>query len=370
MSEPTTQELNQVPGAFNLPAEATQPLPYGSGLVHRSYVFSCKEGGSERRFLLQQLNTYVFREPVKVMENIRRVLDRLRDSFAAEGIRPDERDIPELLKTREGQDFHVDTAGRYWRVYRFIGNSQVYNEIDSPEIAREGAGMFGRFSRRLSLMDPELLHYTIPGFHDLALRYRQLETAIGEDTAGRKKECQAEISYALGQQGILKRYQELVEKKILPVRVAHNDTKINNVLFDTETGKGLCVIDLDTVMPSTILSDFGDMIRTFTPSCSEEESRIGKVHLRMPVFRALAEGFMAEAGTLLTLEEKQNLVFGGKMIILMQGIRFLTDHLNGDVYYSISRPGQNLSRARNQFRLLESLLEQESTMQEFLQGIP
>ena len=362
--------LQDIPAQFDLPEPCTMPQPFGCGLVHRSYLFSAGTGRARERFILQQINTFVFREPVNVMENIERVLKHIQNKMKEDRSHPSpQRSVMELIPSRDGKSYMVDQEDNYWRIYRFIEGCRVFNQVENIALAREAGRMFGRFSRQLSDMDPENVHITIPRFHDLAWRFEELDTAAAENRAGRLESCRTELDTVMQHKHMADSLDKLIETGGLPIRVTHNDTKINNVLMDEKTGRGLCVIDLDTIMPSTILSDFGDMTRTFTPNCNEEEPDTEKLRFRLPVFEAMASGFLREAGTILTPEEKEKLVFGGRMLTLMQAVRFLTDHLNGDVYYSIRHPGQNLQRARNQFRLLQLMDQMEEKMRSVIQAL-
>jgi len=362
--------LHDVLKKFRLPGPATLPAPYGNGLVNRSYVFSCRTSGRDERFLLQEINTCVFREPVRVIDNILMISRHIENRRNRKDSR--ERNgylIPELVQAADGNYYIQDDKNRYWRIYRFVEHSRVLNEITHPDQAFEAAAMFGKFLRELAGLDPQLIHVTIPGFHDLSLRFAQLEQALKRDPSGRKTSCRKETEKAMACRNLEKEFISLVHEGRLTLRITHNDTKINNVLLDEHTGRGLCVIDLDTVMPSTVLSDFGDMMRTFVPSASEEEADTGKIMFRLPVFESMAGGFLSECGKLLTSAEKEYLVFGGKIMTLMQAIRFLTDYLNGDIYYTTERPGQNLQRARNQLKVLELFTEQEQVMQNLIRSM-
>jgi len=211
------------------------------------------------------------------------------------------------------------------------------------------------------------MHYTIPDFHNITMRYGKLKQSVEADVANRKRSCEQEIVFAMGHEHLTEPITGLLERKEIPIRVTHNDTKINNVLMDEQSEKGLCVIDLDTVMPGTVLSDFGDMVRTFTNTRKEDDPHIDKVAMRLNIFRALTEGYLSEANRFLEPVEKKQLVYGGKLITLMQGIRNLTDYLMGDVYYKIDYEEHNLHRTQNQFALLKSIEEQEDEMNEVVQ---
>lgn len=340
---------------------------FGSGLVHESFETVCKRGNVYRRYLLQKINSYVFRDPVRVMENIDLVLKHLAKKIAQERD-PEEggRASLKLIPSSDNKSYYMDHEGNYWRIYHFIENTLVFDVAEKAEQAYEAARMFGQFGRYLSDLDPSSLHITIPDFHRLDVRLRQLQEAVRADIAGRVKECKPWLDYVAEHQAQAMPVCTLINQQEIPVRAVHHDTKINNVLMDKVTLRGLCVIDLDTVMPGTILSDVGDMIRTFTPNASEEEKSLSDLHCRLPVFKALVKGYLSEAGHFITNLEKENLVNSGIWITFMQGVRFLTDYLNGDVYYKTSFPGQNLNRAMNQFRLLDSIMANRSTMEKIV----
>jgi aminoglycoside phosphotransferase (APT) family kinase protein len=270
-----------------------------------------------------------------------------------------------LLPTHDGRPFHMDGDGNYWRVYIFIENARTFDAVESPRQAFAAAKAFGQFQKLLADLSAPRLHDTIPDFHHTPKRLAALEKAIEADIANRAKLAKREIEFAL------KRKAEtgfLVEAK-LPERVTHNDTKFNNVMLDDATGEGICVIDLDTVMPGLALYDFGDMVRTTTSPAKEDERDLSKVAMQFPMFEALARGYLAEAGEFLTRSEKSFLTFSGKLITLENGVRFLTDFLSGDTYYKVHREGHNLDRCRTQFKLVESIEQQEPAMNKLVESI-
>jgi hypothetical protein len=243
-------------------------------------------------------------------------------------------------------------------MYRFIEGSRTYDAVESTEQAFQAAKAFGRFQQMLSSLPVPRLHDTIPDFHNTPKRFTALEQVIAADVAGRAILAGPEIDFALAHQAMV----SVLLDANLPERVTHNDTKFNNVLLDDKTGEGLCVVDLDTVMPGLALYDFGDLVRTTTSPTDEDERDLSKVSMNFPLFEALVRGYLTSASCFLTKAERQNLVFAGKLITFEQGLRFLTDYLAGDTYYKVHREGQNLDRCRTQFKLVESIERQEDRM--------
>jgi aminoglycoside phosphotransferase (APT) family kinase protein len=252
----------------------------------------------------------------------------------------------------------VDAEGGYWRAYRFIEGARAYDTVESSQQAYQAARAFGEFQKMLVDLPAPRLRDTIPDFHNTPKRFVAFEQAVAADESNRAVNARAEIEFAFAHQPMV---GVLLEAN-LPERITHNDTKFNNVLLDNATGEGLCVIDLDTVMPGLALYDFGDMVRTTTSPAMEDEQDLSQVTMQFPMFEALARGYLSSAGCFLTKEEKTHLAFAGKLITFEQGIRFLTDYLAGDRYYKVHRDRQNLDRCRTQFKLVESIEQQEEQM--------
>jgi aminoglycoside phosphotransferase (APT) family kinase protein len=270
-----------------------------------------------------------------------------------------------LIPARDGRGWHVDAAGNHWRAYRFIERARTYDAVESTEQAFQAGRAFGRFQQQLAGLPAPRLHDTIPDFHHTPKRFTALEQAIAADTAGRAALAKAEIDFALAHKPMA---SVLLDAK-LPERVTHNDTKFNNVMLDDVTGEGICVIDLDTVMPGLAPYDFGDMVRTTTSPAMEDERDLRKVTMQFPMFEALVRGYMSSAGEFLTREEKALLAFSGKLITFEIGTRFLTDYLAGDTYFKVHREGHNLDRCRTQFKLVESIEEQEERMNRLVESL-
>jgi len=295
-------------------------------------------------------------DPAALMENVARVTSHLAAKLKGEPDRA--RRVLTPISARDGHAWHMDAEGSYWRAYRFIEGARSYDALESAEQANEAAKAFGRFQQLLADLPAPRLHETIPDFHNTPRRFTAFEHAVAADAANRAVNARAEIDFAFAHRPIA----GVLLNANLPVRVTHNDTKINNVLLDDATGEGLCVIDLDTVMPGLALYDFGDMVRTATSPAAEDERNLSKVTMQFPMFEAVLRGYLSAAGSFLAAAEKQHLVAAGKVITFEQGIRFLTDYLGGDIYYKVHRDGQNLDRCRAQFKLVASIEEQEEAM--------
>ena len=336
---------------------------HGSGHINHSYRVSFDDCGVIRRYLLQRLNTDIFKQPEMLMENVERVTSHLAAKLAGQD--DVARRVLTLIPIHNGHTSHLDVHGNVWRVFRFIDNALTYDSIESTGQAFKAARAFGSFQQQLADLPEPRLHETIPGFHDTPKRFRDFEEAIANDVANRAALVRDEISFALAHRSIA---SVLIDAK-LPERVTHNDTKLNNVMFDATSGEALCVVDLDTVMPGLALYDFGDMVRTATSPTAEDEQNLSRVAMQFPLFEALVRGYLASAGEFLTHAEKELLPCCGKVIAFEQGIRFLSDYVRGDVYYKVTRSDQNLHRCRTQFRLVESIEQQEREMEQLVKAL-
>jgi Ser/Thr protein kinase RdoA (MazF antagonist) len=349
---------------FEIAGELASIAPYGSGHINDTYCAVFEIGAEQRRFILQRINRNVFKNPAALMENIQRVTGHLGAKVADE---PDGgRMVLVLIPTRDHRPFHVDGEGNYWRAYRFIENARTFDTVESTEQAYEAARAFGQFQQLLVDLPAARLHDTIPGFHDTPRRLAMFEQALAADVAGRVSLAGAEIEFALARRSVA----GVLLDADLPERVIHNDTKFNNVMFDDATGRGICVVDLDTVMPGLVLYDFGDMVRTATSPAQEDELDLTRVTMQFPMFEALVRGYLSTAGGFLTKAERRHLAVAGKVITYEQGLRFLTDYLAGDTYYKVAREGHNLDRCRTQFKLIESIEAQEAEMVQLVESIP
>jgi Ser/Thr protein kinase RdoA (MazF antagonist) len=330
-------------------------LPGGGGHIHDSYRVDTHAGGEGRAYLLQALNQRVFPRPDLVMENVARVTRHLASRLEAAGVVDRERRAPTLVPTHRGNDWHVEADGTCWRAFRFITGCVVHDSARSPEDAHAAGRAFGEFLRLLSDYHGPPLHETLPGFHDTAARFARLEDTVRADPCRRTAAARKEIDAVMAQRALADVLPPLLASGEVPRRIVHNDTKISNVLLDERTGEALCVVDLDTVMSGTALWDFGDLVRSTVSPTAEDEEDLARVGVRLPMFAALVRGYLEAAGTLLVPRERALLTVAGRLITLEQAVRFLTDHLEGDRYYRIGRPGHNLARGRAQLALLRSL---------------
>jgi hypothetical protein len=350
--------LKTVAAQFAILGDFLGAQPYGNGHINDTFAAVFDQGGTEVRYILQRINGHIFQEPVKLIANVAHVTNHIRRKLEASGLQDTSRHVLTLVKTLEGADCHLDKAGCVWRCYLFVEGAKSYDILVSPDQAYQAAKAFGAFQRLLMDYDGPRLFETIPHFHDTRKRFETLQRAIVADRCNRAALVKAEIDFALRNEAIADSLLSLD----LPERITHNDTKLNNVLLDDLTGEGLCVLDLDTVMPGLSLYDFGDMVRTATNPVAEDEPDWSKVQVQVPMFEALARGYLAGTGDTLLPAEQERLVPAGKLLTYECGLRFLTDFLEGDHYFSIQRPAQNLDRCRTQFALLRSLSECEEDL--------
>ena len=327
---------------------------FGAGLINKTFLVIGQNKKSKERFILQQINKRIFKHPPLVMENIHRVANHLsaKDFYQKQ---------LEIILSKNGQLYVEDLQNEFWRMFPFIENTFVLNEITAKKTAYEGAKAFGDFLKMLWDMDTNFMHISIPDFHNTPLRFQHFTNTVLEGPPERNNLAKAEIHFFKKQAHLLTSLPTN-----FPIRVTHNDTKINNILFDTDTKEGISVIDWDTLMPGWIIHDFGDMVRTFTNPVGEEEVKFSKVFMNIDFFKALSKGFMESLASFLSPIEKENLVHGALVITYEQGIRFLTDYLLGNIYYKVEYAEQNLVRAQNQIVLLKSMLKQRKEMEQII----
>jgi aminoglycoside phosphotransferase (APT) family kinase protein len=273
-----------------------------------------------------------------------------------------------LVPVRAGGSSHRDRDGSVWRTYRYVEGARTFETGHRPEIARAAARAFGRFARELGGLDPSAVVETIPRFHDLRLRLERLFAAADDDRAGRASRVVDDLDFVRRRADLAEQLERLRREDGLPARVVHNDTKVNNVLIDDATGEGVCVLDLDTVMPGSLLYDYGDLVRTATSRASEDAGEAAPVHVELDLFEAVTDGYLSETARFAAPVEIESFLLGAHYMTLIIGVRFLTDHLEGDPYFRTSRPDQNLDRWRTQRRLLESLEQQEERLAEIVQA--
>jgi Ser/Thr protein kinase RdoA (MazF antagonist) len=346
--------------SFQLGGEISAITPVPGGHINDSYRVDVRNAaGAVRSFLLQRLNARVFPRPDLVMENVARVTRHVELAARAAG-RPCS--VAPLVPTDHGADWLADAAGDVWRMVVFVPGAIVRQRAESPADCAAAGRAFGELLRLLADWEGPPLHETIPGFHDTRVRLLHLDEAVRADSAGRVSDVRPEIAAIQAERGLADVLPPLIASGEVPIRVTHNDAKLANVLLDARTGAPLCVVDLDTVMSGSALYDFGDLVRSTVSPTPEDEGDLSRVAVNPGFFAALARGYVEAAGPVLTARERELLVFAGRLITFEQAVRFLTDHLAGDVYYRIERAGQNLIRARSQLALLRSLTAQEPAL--------
>ncbi len=369
MTKKLNDDLAAAVKNFQVEGDFKAAAPIGNGHIHDTYAADFQCGPEAVRYVVQRINHNVFRDPPKLTENIVRVTSHIRRKLVAAGVDDVDRKVMTAIPTIDGQHYCRLDNGDYWRMYKFIDGIYTCEEVEIPEQAYEAGRLFGLFQSMLEDLDGPSLHDTIPNFHDGPTRWAQFTEALTADSCDRAREAAAEVKFVQGVGWIFDVLPELVKKGEIPIRVTHNDTKVNNVLFDKATNKGLCVVDLDTVMSGLSLYDFGDLMRTSLSNAAEDERDLSKITLDVDRFKALVDGFLIGTGQTLNRAELDHLVHGGKMITLIMGVRFLTDYLNGDKYYKIERPSHNLDRCRTQLRLLELMIDKEDQMKEYVEQV-
>ena len=347
---------------FAIAGEFRSARRIDSGLINSTAVVSvAPQSGGVRRYLFQRINEVVFEDPVAVMRNVEVVTNHINTKVLRHRADLGGQTLS-LVPARTGESFVRGPGNGVWRCYHFLEGCHTFDVVAHPEQAYQAGHAFGAFQDLVSDLSPDLLTETIPEFHNTPQRFDQLQQAVREDVAGRVGEVEAELAFVSSNENWADRLIHLHATGVIPLRITHNDTKINNVMFDTTTDQAVCVIDLDTVMPGLTLYDFGDLVRTATNPTEEDERDLGKVDVRMDIFEALTRGFLESAGNILSRVEIEHLAFSGKLIAYELGMRFLADHLNGDRYFKTKRPGQNLDRARCQLQLAARLDECEDEM--------
>lgn len=342
--------------------------PHGCGHINDTFALTYQqEDGTTCRYILQRVNTNIFKDPKALMNNVAGVIRHIKDKITAAG-GDALRETLTIVQTKEGEDFCMDAEGGCWRSYLFIEGAHTYQIVEDPiHLYHSGKG-FGKFQGLLADYPAHELVETIPDFHHTAKRYEHFLAAIASDPKGRVSEVADEIAFVKARSEEMKIVVDAIAAGKLPLKVTHNDTKFNNVMIDDTTGEAICVIDLDTVMPGSILYDFGDAIRSSTNTAEEDEADLSKVSMSMTLFEQFTKGFLEMAGSSLTDLEVAYLPFSAKLMTLECGMRFLTDYINGDTYFKIHRPAHNLDRARNQFKLVSDMEAKEAQMKDVVQN--
>lgn len=337
---------------------------FGSGHINDTYLVNFSQDGKSVNYILRRINDYVFRNPELIVENTVKVTDHIRSKIKEKNVNDIGRRVLTLLQTKSKKYFYIDENNSTWCLLLFIENSYSINSVISTDQAYEAGKAYGKFQVYLSDFEASNCHITINDFHNLERRIKNFKQSYNRNNRrANVKDLVLKIDKNIY---LVDKYLD-IKKRNLPTRITHNDTKINNILFDKETNEGICIVDLDTVMPGIVLNDFGDMVRTFTSPVFEDGKDLTKVELRLEIFDALTKGFLSELKENLTQDEKDNLVLGSKIIVYEQAIRFLTDYLDGDVYYKTDYKNHNLDRAKNQLTLLDSIINQSNSMEEIVE---
>ena len=354
--------LNEAMAAFDFGAPVVSVCRFGSGHVNDTFrVDTDRTDGGNPLFILQRINEVAFHKPDEVMANVVGITEYLGKKIREAGGDPS-REALQVIRPRSGEISYKDSEGGTWRVFPFVRDIECYDRAETPELFEASARAFGKFQRMLDGYPAETLYETIPHFHDTEDRLAKLKAAIAADSMGRAAECAEEISFALAREADCSVALNALREGVLPLRVTHNDTKLNNVLIDKESGDGICIVDLDTTMPGLSIYDFGDSIRFGANHADEDEKDLSKVNFDIDLFEAYTRGFLEGAGGALTQAELDYLPWGAKLMTLECGMRFLTDYLVGDVYFQIDRPEQNLDRCRTQFKLVRDMEAQLEAM--------
>ncbi len=353
--------LSEVLAAYRFPATLMGAVRYGQGHINDTFCVLCQpQDGDCIRFILQGISSAAFPHPDELMENMVGITSFLRDKITANGGDP-LRETLNLVKTADGKDFYTDSSGKCWRLTHFIENTDCYQKA-TPELFEASARAFGKFQNMLNGYPAKTLHEPISRFHDTENRFEKFIAALEADKLGRAAGVRAEIDFVIAHKADCSVAMQALREGKLPLRVTHNDTKLNNVLIDRATGEGICVIDLDTTMPGLSINDFGDSIRFGANHSAEDEKDLSKVNFDIALYEAYTRGFLAGAQGSLTKEELDYLPWGAKLMTLECGIRFLTDYLDGDNYFRIHYPEQNLDRCRTQFKLVSDMEKQFDAM--------
>lgn len=362
-------ELDRICAAFDCPGTWISSCPIPSGHINDTYCSEFDDGGRRVKYVNQRVNHLVFREPERLMENIERVTRYARERIVDAGGDP-ERGTLTIVPARDGRSFHLTPDGNYWRMFRFIGGARTYDRVEDIRHVYAASKAFGEFQKMVATLPGGRLHETIPDFHHTRRRFAAFRAALAADALGRAAGVGPEIAFVLEREKDTGVVVDGLASGLIPERVTHNDTKLNNVMIDDRTGEGVCVIDLDTVMPGSVLYDFGDSVRLGAATAAEDERDLARVGFDLGLFDRLAAGYLDAARGFLVPAETERLAFSAKLLTLECGIRFLTDHLKGDVYFKIRREGHNLDRARTQFKMVAEMErrmpEMEAVVREYL----
>jgi Ser/Thr protein kinase RdoA (MazF antagonist) len=359
------EEITGIINSFDIKGTPVSASAITDGNINRTYRIEVEDGGKIKKYLLQRINTFVFRNPDELMQNIFAVTGFLKEKIRKNG-GDESRETLSFIKTKDGKQYYKTEGNDCWRCYVFVDDAYALNSIDNAGIFYKAGKAFGNFQNLLSDFPSETLFETIPDFHNTEKRYENLEKSIENNKANRVGEVKEEIDFIRKRKDDTSRLTKLMGTGELPLRVTHNDTKLNNILFDKKTNEGICVIDLDTVMPGLSLYDFGDCVRYGASTAKEDERDLSKVSIDLELFEAYSKGYLSSVGDTLTKKEKELLAFSVKLLSLELAIRFLTDYLDGDEYFKINYPDHNLVRTRVQLKLVEDIENKLGEMEEII----
>ena len=359
--EYSEQDIGTVIENFQIEGKLTECIPYGSGHINDTFRLTFLRNASRIRYILQRMNKKIFLNPVGLMENILGVTSWLKKKIIENGGDPD-RETLNVVPARDGKSYFLDGNKDYWRVYYFIEGATSFDQVEKNDDFYQSAVTFGHFQQMLSDYPADTLHETIPDFHNTANRFDKFENAVKTDCVGRAASVQAEIAFVRSNSNMAYILGNMQKAGELPLRVTHNDTKLNNIMIDDATGKGICVIDLDTVMPGLAANDFGDSIRFGASTGAEDETDLSNIECSMELFELYTKGFIEGCGGKLSEKELDTLPLGAMVMTYECGMRFLTDYLEEDHYFKIHREGQNLDRARTQFKLVADMQKKQEIM--------
>jgi Ser/Thr protein kinase RdoA (MazF antagonist) len=357
-------DLKKIAGQFRIEGKVKEVVPLGEGFINDTFIIHTE--GNSPKYILQRKNKRVFSPIPAMMENIQKVCDHIKSKVEKAGGDP-MREAMTVIPANDGKLFFLDEEEEFWAVSLFIEDTIAYEAAETPELAYAGGKGIGKFQSLVSdLKEP--LTDILPGFHNIRIRYEQWDAVLKKNPVGRKEKVAEEIEWIESRREEMMDFWKLVENGTIPTRVSHNDTKINNILFD-KNGEVLCVIDLDTVLNSTVLNDFGDAIRFYTNTGKEDDTNLDNVSMNMEIFTAFAKGYLEEAGSFLTEKEMEYLPFSAKYITYEQVLRFLMDYIDGDNYYKTKSEDHNLIRTRAQYKLLCSIEEQYGAMKKVVKEL-
>lgn len=355
------EQIKSIAKNFRIEGNVLSAEDYGCGHINTTFLINTDKNNS---YILQKINTAIFTNPNELMSNINNVTNYLSDVILKEGDDP-QRGVLHIIPSTDG-DLYISSESGTWRMFSFVNDSVTFQIIEHPEDFYYTGKAFGKFTRQLNDYPADTLYETIKNFHNTPSRYNDFENAVAQNASGKAESAAKEIEFVRSRKDFCSLFTDKISDHTLPLRVTHNDTKLNNVLFDKTTVKPVAVVDLDTVMPGLSLYDFGDAIRFGTNPAAEDEKDIAKVYCDLNLFEAFARGYLEECGHLLTQEEIAMLPYAGKMMTLECGMRFLADHIAGDVYFKIHRENHNLDRCRTQFKLVKDMEDKEEQIKDII----